>query len=203
MRGRLLFLLLAFLALASPARADDISVAGRSVVRVVVVAFGEEGEVAGFGHGSGFAVGPNRIVTNAHVVAQAQQGKNVAIGVVPSEGAEARRRPDRRRRPGPRPRPARGRPGRAFTPIPLYLGPLDDGAGGRGAGLSRQCRSRHRPLGRRLYHAAAADPLGRHLLQRPPDQRHHHLAPHRQYRARPFAAGRCSTSAAGCSASTR
>ncbi|HST37589.1 MAG TPA: serine protease, partial [Allosphingosinicella sp.] len=91
--GRFILLLFAMLAVALPApfaRADDISAAGRSVVRVVVVAFGEEGEVAGFGHGSGFAVGPDRIVTNAHVVAQAQQGKNVRIGVVPSEGAQTR-----------------------------------------------------------------------------------------------------------------
>lgn len=124
---RLLFLLLAFLALASPARADDISAAGRSVVRVVVVAFGEDGQIVGFGHGSGFAVGPNRIVTNAHVVAQAQQGKNVRVGVVPSEGAQASEA-----------RILAVDPARDlallevangnFTPIPLYLGPLDDGA---------------------------------------------------------------------------
>jgi Trypsin-like peptidase domain len=124
---RLLILFLALLALAAPARADDISVAGRSVVRVVVIAFGEEGEVAGFGHGSGFAVAPNRIVTNAHVVAQAQQGANVRVGVVPSEGAQ--------------PQEARiiaidtardlalleVRQG-GFSPIPLYVGPLEDGA---------------------------------------------------------------------------
>jgi hypothetical protein len=127
MTKRLLFLLLAFLALASPARADDISVAGRSVVRVVVVVFGEEGEVAGFGHGSGFAVGPNRIVTNAHVVAQAQQGKNVRIGVVPSEGAQTR---DARIIAVD---PSRDLallevPGANFTPIPLFVGPLDDGS---------------------------------------------------------------------------
>jgi hypothetical protein len=123
---RLLIMLLALAALAAPARADDISVAGRSVVRVVVVAF-EEGEVAGFGHGSGFAVAPNRIVTNAHVVAQATEGRDVAIGVVPSEGAQATRARivaiD----------PARDlalleiEQGR-LIPIPLYIGPLEDGA---------------------------------------------------------------------------
>ncbi|HEX8364531.1 MAG TPA: trypsin-like peptidase domain-containing protein [Allosphingosinicella sp.] len=79
-------LLLALLTFAAPARADDISAAGRSVVRVVVVAV-EDGEVVGFGHGSGFAVAPNRIVTNAHVVALAvQYPKDVVIGIVPSEG---------------------------------------------------------------------------------------------------------------------
>jgi len=123
---RILILLLAFLMLASPARADDISVAGRSVVRVVVVVFNEDGEVANFGHGSGFAVAPNRIVTNAHVVAPAQGG-SAAIGVVPSEGAKAQ---------GARviaTDPARDlallevEEG-GFTAIPLYVGPLDDGA---------------------------------------------------------------------------
>jgi V8-like Glu-specific endopeptidase len=123
---RLLVMLLALVALAAPARADDISAAGRSVVRVVVIAF-EEGEVAGFGHGSGFAVAPNRVVTNAHVVAQAQEGKDVAIGIVPSEGAQAMRA-----------RIVAVDPARDLalleieqgnlTPIPLYTGPLDDGA---------------------------------------------------------------------------
>ncbi|HYJ51739.1 MAG TPA: serine protease [Allosphingosinicella sp.] len=125
MRRLILFLLTLF-ALAAPARADDISAAGRAVVRVVVIAF-EEGEVSGFGHGSGFAVAPNRVVTNAHVVAQATEGANVAIGVVPSEGAKA----------------ARARiiavdPARdlalleveegALPTVPLYTGPLEDGA---------------------------------------------------------------------------
>jgi hypothetical protein len=126
MMRRLIFMLLALFAFAAPARADDISAAGRSVVRVVVIVF-EEGEVSGFGHGSGFAVAPNRIVTNAHVVAQAQEGKDVAIGIVPSEGAQAMRA-----------RIVAVDPARdlalleiergTLTPIPLYTGPLDDGA---------------------------------------------------------------------------
>ena len=50
---RLLTLLLALFALTLPARAaDDISAASRSVVRVVTVAM-MDGEVVGFGHGSG------------------------------------------------------------------------------------------------------------------------------------------------------
>jgi len=72
--------------LASPARADDIGAAGRGVVRVVTIAM-VDGEVAGFGHGSGFAVAPNRIVTNAHVVEPAARyPDNVLIGIVPSAG---------------------------------------------------------------------------------------------------------------------
>jgi V8-like Glu-specific endopeptidase len=122
---RLLAFLVALAALAGPARADDISAAGRSVVRVVVIAF-EDGEVSGFGHGSGFAVAPNRVVTNAHVVAQAAEGADVAIGVVPSEGAKASRA-----------RIVAVDPARdlalleveegSLPPIPLFTGPLDDG----------------------------------------------------------------------------
>jgi len=71
------------------ARADDIAAASRSVVRVVTIAIVDQ-EVVGFGHGSGFAVGPNRIVTNAHVVELAQKyPDNVVIGVVPSEGSKS------------------------------------------------------------------------------------------------------------------
>jgi hypothetical protein len=122
-----LILVLFVLLLAAPGRADDISVAGRSVVRVVVVAF-EEGEVVDFGHGSGFAVAPNRIVTNAHVVAlAAQYPDNVAVGVVPSEGSQSFRA-----------RLVAIDPARdlallqldqgSVTPIPLFTGPLEDGA---------------------------------------------------------------------------
>lgn len=121
-------LLLALLAVATPAHADDISAAGRSVVRVVVIAFGEDGEVVDFGHGSGFAIAPNRIVTNAHVVAmtQAQEGGSVTVGVVPSEGNQAYRARvvtvD----------PARDLallelPQGSIPSIPLYVGPIDDG----------------------------------------------------------------------------
>jgi V8-like Glu-specific endopeptidase len=86
---RLLLRLIAVLGFAAPAQADDISAASRSVVRVVVVAV-EGDQIADFGHGSGFAVGPNRIVTNAHVVALAVQNPDgVSIGVVPSEGSTA------------------------------------------------------------------------------------------------------------------
>ncbi|NNM76051.1 trypsin-like peptidase domain-containing protein [Sphingomonas sp. ID1715] len=58
--------------------------AGRSVVRVVVVAM-EDGEAAGIGTGSGVAVAPDKILTNAHVVTDAAEGEAI-IGVVPSEG---------------------------------------------------------------------------------------------------------------------
>ena len=87
---RLLALLLALLAVTLPARAaDDISAVSRSVVRVVTVAM-VDGEVVGFGHGSGIAISPTRIVTNAHVVeSAARYPGNVALGVVPSEGQKS------------------------------------------------------------------------------------------------------------------
>ena len=82
--------LLALLLLLVPvqARADDIAAASRGVVRVVVIAI-VDGQVVGFGHGSGVAVAPDRIVTNAHVVELAERyPDDVVIGVVPSEGAK-------------------------------------------------------------------------------------------------------------------
>src|SRR3546814_489516 len=87
---RLIALLLALLSLTLPARAaDDISAVSRSVVRVVTVAM-VDGEVVGFGHGSGISVTPTRILTNAHVVeSAAKYPRNVALGVVPSEGQKS------------------------------------------------------------------------------------------------------------------
>jgi serine protease Do len=79
--------LVALLVLATPAAAQDnldVAAAGRSVVRVVVVAM-EDGEAAGIGTGSGVAVAPDKILTNAHVLADAAEGEAI-IGVVPSEG---------------------------------------------------------------------------------------------------------------------
>jgi serine protease Do len=82
---RLFALLL--LALAAPLAADpaDIDAAARGVVRVVLI--GERGgEVAPVSHGTGFAVSPTHIVTNAHVIQEALQDDTLRIGVVPSEG---------------------------------------------------------------------------------------------------------------------
>ncbi|MEI5685945.1 S1C family serine protease [Sphingomonas kyungheensis] len=71
---------------AGPAAADDIGATARGVVRVVTIAV-VDGQVVGFGHGSGVAIAPNRIVTNAHVMELAERyPDNVVIGVVPSEG---------------------------------------------------------------------------------------------------------------------
>ncbi len=81
-----LTLLLTLLA-ALPAAADpgDVDAAARGVVRVVLI--GEEGgEPVPVSHGTGFAVSPTRIVTNAHVVSEAAQDDTLRIGIVPSEG---------------------------------------------------------------------------------------------------------------------
>lgn len=86
---RRLCLLLA-LALPATARAEqqDIAAAARGVVRVVIVA--TDGSEAYFvGHGSGFAVAPDKILTNAHVVELTREEKNLVIGVIPSEGTKS------------------------------------------------------------------------------------------------------------------
>jgi S1-C subfamily serine protease len=75
-----------FLTLLPAYAADDVQAVSRSVVRVVTVATAD-GEVVGFGHGSGIAISPTRILTNAHVVESVSRYPGqVALGVVPSEG---------------------------------------------------------------------------------------------------------------------
>ncbi|MCH7628645.1 MAG: trypsin-like peptidase domain-containing protein [Proteobacteria bacterium] len=75
------------LLIARPAFADpaDIAAASRSVVRVVMLQ--TDGTRASIvGHGTGFAVAPNLVVTNAHVVEQLRQDDSLIVGVVPPEG---------------------------------------------------------------------------------------------------------------------
>lgn len=82
--------LLATQILAVPVHADsaDVDAAARGVVRVVLIgrqgADGEQSAVP-VSHGSGFAVTPTLIVTNAHVIREALQDDTLRIGVVPSE----------------------------------------------------------------------------------------------------------------------
>jgi hypothetical protein len=90
---RPLLLVLPLLALfghARPVMADptDIAAASRGVVRVVLVRNGWTG-VSMLGYGSGFAVGPDLIVTNAHVVEEAHNDGKVVIGVIPSQGRDS------------------------------------------------------------------------------------------------------------------
>jgi hypothetical protein len=75
---------------AAPALADpaDIAAASRGVVRVVIVQT-EGRNSTMIGHGSGFAVTPEYVVTNAHVVEALRQDDTLIAGVVPPEGAAA------------------------------------------------------------------------------------------------------------------
>jgi hypothetical protein len=74
----------------APIAADDIGAAARGVVRLMVVAQDyADPENSSLGFGSGFAVSPHRIVTNAHVVAAAQNPyAESLVAVVPSEGTK-------------------------------------------------------------------------------------------------------------------
>jgi serine protease Do len=80
-----LALLLTFLALPASADPGDVDAASRGVVRVVIIG-SENGQPTPVSHGTGFAVTPTRIVTNAHVVAEAVQDDTLRIGIVPPEG---------------------------------------------------------------------------------------------------------------------
>ncbi len=66
------------------AQADEVSQAGQNVVRVVAIIDGPAGVQAWTG--TGFAISPSLIVTNAHVVAQVYYATGSAvIGIVPSK----------------------------------------------------------------------------------------------------------------------
>jgi hypothetical protein len=80
-----LALLLTLLALPASADPGDVDAASRGVVRVVIIG-SENGQPTPVSHGTGFAVSPTRIVTNAHVVAEAVQDDTLRIGIVPPEG---------------------------------------------------------------------------------------------------------------------
>jgi serine protease Do len=86
---RLFVLVAALVALALPSSArpepSDIAVAARGVVRVVIM--GSDGQrVFPVSHGTGFAVTPTRIVTNAHVVREMLQDDTLRIAIVPPDG---------------------------------------------------------------------------------------------------------------------
>lgn len=89
---RRLLLILAALALLLPlavaAEPADVDAAARGVVRVVVI--GAEGDkIYPVSHGSGFAVTPTRVVTNAHVLGEALEDEELRVGVVPGDGDQA------------------------------------------------------------------------------------------------------------------
>ncbi len=84
---RTLALIALFIASLAPVHAEqqDLAATARGVVRVVLVA--TNGNDAYFvGHGSGFAVAPGKVLTNAHVVELLRTEKNLVVGIIPSEG---------------------------------------------------------------------------------------------------------------------
>jgi hypothetical protein len=87
---RRLALILLLAGFATTARADqqDLTAAARGIVRVAIIA--TDGSQSYFvGHGTGFAVAPDKILTNAHVVELVREEKNLVIGVIPSEGLKS------------------------------------------------------------------------------------------------------------------
>lgn len=70
---------------AAPADPGDIAAASRGVVRVVLIR-SEGGSASLVSHGTGFAIAPDLIVTNAHVVEDMRGDSAILAGVVPSEG---------------------------------------------------------------------------------------------------------------------
>jgi serine protease Do len=70
------------------AEAGDISATSRSVVRVAVFS-DSEGEHTFIGHGSGVAITPNIIVTNAHVVADSINDETMTFLIIPAQGGKS------------------------------------------------------------------------------------------------------------------
>lgn len=75
----------------SSANADDIGAAARGVVRVIVVAQDyADPEDSSVTFGSGFAISPHTLITNAHVVEAARNPyADSVVAVVPAEGTKA------------------------------------------------------------------------------------------------------------------
>ena len=124
-----LFLLVTAALLTGPAQADpaDISAASRSVVRVVLAAK-DGNKVAFVGHGSGFVVAPDKILTNAHVVEIARQEPSVVIGIIPSQGGTSYGGRIIAYSPGNDLALIQVLDGGRLPPMTIFGGPVDDGA---------------------------------------------------------------------------
>lgn len=68
------------------ARQNDVVTAAQSVVRVALIANDPKQGDYLLGHGSGVAVAPGLIVTNAHVIAPLRESPSIEISIVPSQG---------------------------------------------------------------------------------------------------------------------
>lgn len=115
--------------LTGPAQADpaDISAASRSVVRVVLAAK-DGNKVAFVGHGSGFVVAPDKILTNAHVIEIARQESSVVIGIIPSQGGTSYGGRIIAYSPGNDLALIQVLDGGRLPPMTIFGGPVDDGA---------------------------------------------------------------------------
>ena len=78
-------LLIAMLPGVGAADPGDIAAASRGVVRVVLIQY-DGGPAQLVSHGTGFAIAPDLVVTNAHVVEDLRGSDAIVAGVVPSEG---------------------------------------------------------------------------------------------------------------------
>ncbi|WP_299326991.1 serine protease [Parasphingopyxis sp.] len=67
---------------------NDVVIAARSVVRVALIGNDDKRGQYLLGHGSGVAVAPGLIVTNAHVVAPLRESPSIEISIVPSSGEQ-------------------------------------------------------------------------------------------------------------------
>ena len=76
---------LAFVPQHAAADPADIAAAARSVVRVVLISR-SGGGVQLIGHGSGFAIAPDLVITNAHVIAPLAENTDMRVGIVPAQG---------------------------------------------------------------------------------------------------------------------
>lgn len=65
----------------------DTNAAARSVVRVVLIQVRDDGARL-VSHGTGFAVSRNRILTNNHVIEDALDRSDIAVGVIRAEGSD-------------------------------------------------------------------------------------------------------------------
>lgn len=85
---RLLACLLPF-AFQLPAQAEeqDVAAAVRGVVRVVLIA-SKGGDSYFVGHGTGFAIAPDKVLTNAHVVELVRKEPDLVLAIVPSQGSK-------------------------------------------------------------------------------------------------------------------
>jgi V8-like Glu-specific endopeptidase len=75
---------------AVPVHADpaDIDAAARGVVRIIIIQKNGD-QLTPVSHGTGFAVTPEQVVTNSHVVEEASSDPSLIVGIVPSDGGEA------------------------------------------------------------------------------------------------------------------